>query len=402
MHAMMTAEKSLPLVSIEDFSGAKQTSFFKLLKQPRFSGNLVLSDTKGHTWTFQVYLGRLTFVTGGAHGFRSWKRQVLAHCPHLNPFPGLLKQALKDASDRDLASCWPYQILCLWVEQQKITREQAAKIVRALVVEALFDITQARQVTYQIHQSNSSNTQSGMQLALLDAEQTAAEAQEMWKTWQTAKLADRSPNAAPVIRQPKQLQEHTSPNLYQVLSKLLDGQRTLRDLAISMKRSATDVTRSLLPYVQQGFIELVELPDLPSPVQVPVTPLPVAKSAAGPLIACIDDSPLICQSMEEVIKGGNYQFMAINDPLRAIAQLMARKPALIFLDLIMPNANGYEICGQLRKLSIFKETPIVILTGQDGIVDRVRAKLVGASDFLSKPADAATVLGVIRKYVQTH
>jgi chemotaxis family two-component system response regulator PixG len=79
---------------------------------------------------------------------------------------------------------------------------------------------------------------------------------------------------------------------------------------------------------------------------------------------------------------------------------MSRKPALIFLDLVMPNANGYEICGQLRKLSIFKETPIVILTGQDGIVDRVRAKLVGASDFLSKPVDATTVVNVIRKYVR--
>jgi len=109
---------------------------------------------------------------------------------------------------------------------------------------------------------------------------------------------------------------------------------------------------------------------------------------------------LICQSMEEIISGANYQFLAINDPLRAIAQLMSRKPDLIFLDLIMPNANGYEICSQLRKLSIFKDTPIVILTGQDGIVDRVRAKLVGASDFLSKPADSATVLGVIRKYLR--
>jgi len=41
----------------------------------------------------------------------------------------------------------------------------------------------------------------------------------------------------------------------------------------------------------------------------------------------------------------------------------------------------------------------VILTGNDGIVDRVRAKLVGASDFLSKPIDAGKVLNVIHKYV---
>lgn len=394
-------EKTLPLISIEDFSGAKQATFFKLLKQPRFSGELFLCDLKGHTWIFHIYMGRLTFATGGVHGFRSWKRNVLAQCPDLVPFGSLFKQALQDAANRDLSYCWQYHILCLWVEQKKITREQAARIVRALTIEALFDLTQIRKVTYQVQQS-SSNTQIGMQLALLDAEQVAAEAQGLWKAWQVAKLADRSPNAAPVIRQPSQLQANSSAQLYQVLSRLLDGQRTLRDLAIQMKRDVVEVTRSLLPYVQQGYIELVDIPDLPAPVKSarPAAPtMPAQPQPSAPLIACIDDSPLICQSMEEMIKGANYQFLAINDPLRAIAQMMSRKPDLIFLDLIMPNANGYEICGQLRKLSIFKETPIVILTGQDGIVDRVRAKLVGASDFLSKPADSATVLGVIRKYL---
>jgi two-component system, chemotaxis family, response regulator PixG len=165
MHVTM-AEDSLSLISIEDFSGAKQTTFFKLLKQPRFSGELYLSDLKGQTWVFHIYMGRLTFAMGGVHSFRSWKRNVLAQCPDLAPFAALFKQALQDAADRDLSHYWQYHILCLWVEQKKITREQVAKIVRSLMVEALFDITQARQVTYQVKQSSSS-TQLGMQLAYL-------------------------------------------------------------------------------------------------------------------------------------------------------------------------------------------------------------------------------------------
>lgn len=391
----MTAEEALPLVSIENFAGSKQMTFFKLLKQPRFSGHLILTDQKGQSWTFYLYLGRITFATGGAHSFRSWKRNLLAYCPQITPFAAALKQAIKELSNRNL-NCWQLQVLFLWVDQQKITREQAAKVARAVVIEALFDVTQARQVTYQVKQDSSVTSQ----FALIDAEQVSAEVQELWKIWQTAKIADRSPNSAPVIRQPKQLQENTSTNLYQVLTKLLDGQRTLRDLAIQMKRDVVDITRSLLPYIQQGFIELIDVSDFPSPIQPPAPVHSIAQPTAAPLIACIDDSPLICQGLEEIIRGAQYQFLAINDPLRAIAILMSRKPALIFLDLVMPNANGYEICGQLRKLSIFKETPIVILTGQDGIVDRVRAKLVGASDFLSKPVDSATVVNVIHKYVR--
>ena len=180
-----------------------------------------------------------------------------------------------------------------------------------------------------------------------------------------------------------------------------------------MKRNVVDVTRSLLPYVQLGLVELTSITDLPAPVvKTGLTSLsttssiPIQPSGGGSdsrenaaLIACIDDSPIICQSMQKVITGANYRFLGISDPLRAIATLLSQKPDMVFLDLIMPNANGYEICSQLRKLSIFKETPIVILTGQDGIIDRVRAKLVGATDFLSKPVAASTVLEVINRYL---
>jgi chemotaxis family two-component system response regulator PixG len=65
----------------------------------------------------------------------------------------------------------------------------------------------------------------------------------------------------------------------------------------------------------------------------------------------------------------------------------------------MPNTNGYEICTQLRKVSAFHNTPIVILTGNDGIIYRVRSKLVGASGFLSKPVNPETVLAVVRQHL---
>jgi chemotaxis family two-component system response regulator PixG len=104
--------------------------------------------------------------------------------------------------------------------------------------------------------------------------------------------------------------------------------------------------------------------------------------------------------MEKLLTSVGYQFFSVTDDLRALATLLARKPDLIFLDLVMPNTNGYEICTQLRKLSMFRNTPIVILTGNDGIVDQVRARLVGASDFLNKPIDADIVLNVINKHLR--
>jgi chemotaxis family two-component system response regulator PixG len=168
-----------------------------------------------------------------------------------------------------------------------------------------------------------------------------------------------------------------------------------------MKRDIVEVTRSLLFYIQMGLVELVTIPDLPSPVSTPVPKIPVALTTpTGPLIACVDDSPLVCQTMEALLTASGYQFVGVEDGLRAFSILIARKPEVIFLDLVMPNTNGYEICAKLRKLAFFRNTPIVILTGNDGIVDRVRAKLVGASDFLSKPVEAETVLSVIHKHLE--
>jgi CheY-like chemotaxis protein len=85
--------------------------------------------------------------------------------------------------------------------------------------------------------------------------------------------------------------------------------------------------------------------------------------------------------------------------VKALPILLEHKPDLIFLDLVMPIANGYEICAQIRRVSAFKDTPVIILTSNDGIVDRVRAKMVGSSGFLAKPIEPDKVLATLQRYL---
>ena len=65
----------------------------------------------------------------------------------------------------------------------------------------------------------------------------------------------------------------------------------------------------------------------------------------------------------------------------------------------MPITNGYELCTQLRKTPSLKNVPVVILTGKDGLVDRMRAKMVGSNDFLSKPIKMPELLKVLNKHL---
>jgi len=364
---------------------------FSALKQERFSGKVLIKDSLDQKWNFYLFLGRILYATGGMQPVRRWRRNLTLNCPSIDI------QQLK-LSPAAASSSWEYQLLYSGVEQQQISREQVAKIIGAIAAEVLFDVIQAGEVTIDVKQENLSVPQ----LVLLDPEQVLAEVQQVWQNWQKANIIHLFPNRAPVIKQPEQLQQQVSPAVYQNLAKLLNGQRSLRDLAVVMKRNAPQVISSLLPYIQSGLVELIEIADLVAPVApaAPATPAtPPPPAAQAPLVACVDDSPLVCQSLEKILTTAGYQFLAVQDSLRAIATLLTRKPDLIFLDLVMPNTNGYEICGQLRKVSSFRNTPIIILTGNDGIIDRVRAKMVGASDFLSKPINAETVLEVARQHL---
>lgn len=381
---------------IQHFTATKQIEFFESLKDSRFSGQLIISDTQDHTWIIYLYLGRIVYASGGVHPIRRWRRHVVAYCPERLADTEELKLALANIAQEESRISWEYQLLSTWIDQRKISREQATKVIRATVIEILFDVTQAMEVDCESVGDNLLTTR----LILIDAEQVIKEADKLYQAWQAAKVADRSPDLAPIIRQPQALKSKTPPQVYQNLTQLLNGKQTLRDLGIRMRRDVVTVTRSLLPYIQMGLVQLVAVGDIALPSSTPVAQkLFQDKTPRRLTIACIDDSPVICQTMENIITEAGYNFVSEMDGLRAIAVLLSRKPDLIFLDLVMPNTNGYEICSQLRKLSFFKQTPIVILTGNDGIVDRVRAKMVGSTDFLGKPANAEQVLATIDKYV---
>jgi chemotaxis family two-component system response regulator PixG len=116
-------------------------------------------------------------------------------------------------------------------------------------------------------------------------------------------------------------------------------------------------------------------------------------------ILCIDDSSQVRRLMETLLANAGYRVVTVGEAIKALPTLLECNPDAIFLDLMMPIANGYEICTQIRRIDRFKNTPIVILTGNDGLVDRMRAKMVGATDFLAKPIKRDRILAAVGKYV---
>jgi chemotaxis family two-component system response regulator PixG len=387
------------LMPLIEFSPEKQTELFDLLRQRQFSGQLVLVDSQQRQWNFYLSSGRIAYITGGIHPIRRWQRNLALATPHVPEIPAqpsIWQSVLEKTVPESLCIGWEYQLLCYWIDRQEITLEQANKAIWLNLVEILFDVNQIGKFSYELREDKLLSAR----LIAIESRDAIAEAQKTWQSWQATSVTQFSPHMTLAIEQPDQIDRHFSPQQSQSLLQLCNGKNALYDLARQLKRDVITIVRLFLPYIESGLMKLIDIPDLPSPVSLPI----VSKTSNStirtqqPLIACVDDSPLICYFMETIVTKANCRFVAINDSLQAIKILSDCQPDLIFLDLVMPKIDGYEVCSQLRKIPDFRRTPIVILTGNDGFVDRVKAKLVGASGFINKPVNAEIVLGVIGKH----
>ncbi|WP_072621417.1 response regulator [Spirulina major] len=391
----------------------------------QFTGRIDLTIAPNQTWSLYLALGRLAWASGGPHSMRRWRRQLLSH---------QLTQTAQQIKVRqnDQFECWDYQILTLLATRQLANTDTVMQIIHGIVTEVLFEISQAFQLALlgdaveqsPAHPSNPTEPLSitprlGVRPSTADTailprswtvEIDAALdiAQADWEQWAQAGLALCSPNLAPVIKQHGHLQSSTPPKVYQQLAELVNGKRTLRDIAILLKRDVVSITKSLLPYIRKHYIGLVEVNDIPGPApQAAPDPALPPRTETRPdkasvpskgRVICIDDSPQIGHALQDLLQNAGYEVIWIQEAVQALPTLLQKKPDFVLLDLMMPIANGYEICSQIRRVGQFKDLPVVILTSNDGLVDRVRAKVVGATDFLSKPINGPKVLGILTKH----
>ncbi len=378
-----------------DLSQMKVAQDLRRLQSQNGSGLLTVKHEKPDypDWELYIYLGRLTYATGGMHRARRWVRSVRMYCD-INK---LSKEWFNSIDD--LQSPWEIDVLTRAIVENKITSDQAKQLIQSSIREVFLTI--ADQKVTETHWQEQDHK--FRPLVVISGDQVMQNVAVARSKWQEAGLSHVqhmipgfSYELAPVVVDQKQFQKVLATGAYQNLDKLITGKNTLWDLSFLMQKSMVSVMRSLLPLVVDGIVEFREVPDIPLPFLTKAA----AKAATKKVIACIDDSPQIGQTMVSLLSPHGYETIVITDPLKGVSTLLEKKPDLIFLDLVMPNTNGYELCTFLRKTSQFQDVPIVILTGHDGVVDRVRARLAGSTDFISKPPEEEKVLQILQKYLK--
>ncbi len=117
------------------------------------------------------------------------------------------------------------------------------------------------------------------------------------------------------------------------------------------------------------------------------------------IVMVIDDSPTIRKLVAITLERIGYKVVAVADGVQSLAKIEETVPDLVLLDISMPYMDGYQVCKLLKGNLKTKNVPVLMLSGKDGFIDKVRARLAGSSGHISKPVDPNVLLAMVQKHI---
>jgi two-component system, chemotaxis family, response regulator PixG len=246
------------------------------------------------------------------------------------------------------------------------------------------------------------------------------------QAWQALQPSIQSPYQRPFLANV----EHPllTPDVKAKLSRILIG-FSFRQLSMLLKQEELTVANNLHRLINNGIVGL-RAPQAPfdrihqlyvassesdrfddKAQSITETLNAVASNPAPPTtgdlevttykIACVDDSPTILREINRFLDGDSFKVFPIVDSGTALMKIIRINPDIILLDVGMPTIDGYKLCSMLRKHPAFKKTPIVMVTGNTGIIDRAKAKMAGSTDYMTKPFTQSGLIEMVSKHLMS-
>ena len=339
-----------------------------------------------------------------------------------------------------------YQAICWLVSEKYLNSAQAGLLIQELVKEVIESFLLIKQGTYELTDTYLSK------ICNLDLDKVIECCEERLKNWHSLAPQISSPFQRPYLCVSTRIKPERLAELQPNLTHWMKG-FSLRHLAVILNQDELKLAQTLHPYILHGALllhepdppfdkfpktceelsvdsniaELAEsiapsststkqkasiaenrdirerLPDISSSLKEDYQQL-VTKNKTNTAtlterklhkIVSVDDSPTMLKEITRLLEDENFSVVTIVDPLKAVMSIVRHKPDLILLDLNMAGIDGYELCRLIRNNSMFKETPIIFVTGSKGIIDKIKAKFVGASGYLTKPFSRSELLKIV-------
>ncbi|MEM7795015.1 MAG: response regulator [Cyanobacteria bacterium P01_C01_bin.118] len=341
-----------------------------------FLAQLISRQVSGHfklysgtnSWSLFLNQGKLNFATDTDAPFDRLDRHLQALSHEISSLVGAVRVQLRlmfEQSPKQAPLTPDYQAISWLVEQSHLTQEQASNLIRAMAIEVIESFLGVQEGSYDL-------------LGLDDIGEYPVLCQ-----------LDLRPIVEICQRNRRQSLLTSRP-----VSPAITSEARISSVP-AISAPTTSVNTLVNPETSQ-FGNTVA-PTSPAPLggAAQVSAAPSDARRATYTIACIDDSPTVLNAIQEFLNDKSLNVVPINDPVKALMQVMRCRPDLILLDVTMPNLDGYELCSLLRRHPSFRNTPIVMVTGNTGFIDRAKAKLVRSSGYLTKPFSQSELLKMV-------
>ncbi|PMB41054.1 two-component system response regulator [Fischerella thermalis CCMEE 5319] len=353
-----------PISSYRFFQKLHPLSLLAQLTSRRATGCLrVYTDT--NSWTIYLEEGKLTYASSSDKLFERLDhqlRRLSQQIPNLLGANRVQMRLMFDTkNDNQAMPHADYQAICWLVNQDYITPPQAAILIDELAKEVLESFLTLKQGSYEFYRETPLDElpkfcRLDLRLLVEHCQKQLRNKQEQYPAVNTEESSQT------LLKTPSQRRVQPQAQPEQHITK--DNQKI---------ETSDNVLHSQIP-LQSANRSLYT-------------------------VACIDDSPTVLNSIRNFLDENTFSVVMINDPVKALMQILRSKPDLILLDVEMPNLDGYELCSLLRRHSAFKNTPIIMVTGRTGFIDRAKAKMVRSSGYLTKPFTQSDLLKMVFKHL---
>jgi DNA-binding response OmpR family regulator len=117
---------------------------------------------------------------------------------------------------------------------------------------------------------------------------------------------------------------------------------------------------------------------------------------AAKVLVC-DDEPFILKALTFIVRKEGHAVIEAKNGEEALERIRADRPAVVFLDVMMPKKNGFEVLEEIRKEEAYKDVYIILLTAKGQDSDRERGLSLGANEFMTKPFSPAVIMTRLRE-----
>ena len=133
---------------------------------------------------------------------------------------------------------------------------------------------------------------------------------------------------------------------------------------------------------------------------LPVSPESARKRALGDTVLVVDDNATVRLFMKAKLAPFGFEVDYAETGEEAVALTGSREYACVFLDVVLPGIDGYQVCKMIKSnKQAIKKTAVVMLTSRNSPFDKLRGSLAGCDEYLTKPLDEDRLLEVIAKFL---